>query len=225
MYSRNAKTTNEQIASNNKSDRPQVNIWDIWKTLKYLNINENRKDIDGWKFVVLFLLIVVLFGFLNHLSTHAEKETRSIKAVTWVRMRKKKPVISNTGKFFCFNNNVSINLYNNSVVEKIYGMAYIFTLLMFRKGVMVSMLASSVVCIYRWFESRSGQSERHKIGICCVSATQAALRNNIKSGPYWILRVSFFRMTSAFTWVLMRKKKPVASRPSPEYECGKKRAP
>jgi hypothetical protein len=39
---------------------------------------------------------------------------------------------SNTGKFFCFNNNVS-NLYNNSVVEKIYGMAYIFTLLMFRK--------------------------------------------------------------------------------------------
>ena len=47
-------------------------------------------------------------------------------------MQKKKPVISNTGKFFCFNNNVS-NLYNNSVVEKIYGMAYVFTLLMFRK--------------------------------------------------------------------------------------------
>ena len=47
-------------------------------------------------------------------------------------MRKKKPVISNTGKFFYFNNNVS-NLYNNSVVEKINGMAYIFTLLMFRK--------------------------------------------------------------------------------------------
>jgi hypothetical protein len=50
-------------------------------------------------------------------------------------MREKKPVISNTGKFFCFNNNVS-NLYNNSVhcvVEKIYGMAYVFTLLMFRK--------------------------------------------------------------------------------------------
>ena len=48
------------------------------------------------------------------------------------RMRKKKLVISRTGKFFCFNNNVS-NLYNNSVVAKIYGMAYIFTLLMFRK--------------------------------------------------------------------------------------------
>jgi hypothetical protein len=61
-------------------------------------------------------------------------------------MRKKNPVVSNTGKFICFNNNVS-NLYNNSVVEKIYGMAYIFsvvekiydmayifTLLMFRKS-------------------------------------------------------------------------------------------
>jgi hypothetical protein len=35
-------------------------------------------------------------------------------------------------KFFCFNNNVS-NLYNNSVVEKTNDMAYIFTLLMFRK--------------------------------------------------------------------------------------------
>jgi hypothetical protein len=37
-----------------------------------------------------------------------------------------------TDKFFCFNNNVS-NLYNNSVVVKIIGMAYIFTFLMFRK--------------------------------------------------------------------------------------------
>jgi hypothetical protein len=31
-----------------------------------------------------------------------------------------------------YNNNV-FNLYNNSVVEQMYGMAYIFTLLMFRK--------------------------------------------------------------------------------------------
>jgi hypothetical protein len=37
-----------------------------------------------------------------------------------------------TDKLFCFNNNVS-NLYNNSVVVKIIGMAYIFTFLMFRK--------------------------------------------------------------------------------------------
>jgi hypothetical protein len=37
-----------------------------------------------------------------------------------------------TGKFFCFNNNVS-NLYNNRVVVKIIGMAYIFSFIMFRK--------------------------------------------------------------------------------------------
>ena len=34
-----------------------------------------------------------------------------------------KAVISNTGNFFCFNNNVS-NLYNNSVVEKTNGMTF-----------------------------------------------------------------------------------------------------
>jgi hypothetical protein len=48
-------------------------------------------------------------------------------------MRGKNPVISNMGKFICFNNNVS-NLYSNSVVEKIYGITYMFTLLMFRKS-------------------------------------------------------------------------------------------
>jgi hypothetical protein len=74
----------------------------------------------------------VISNFFFRMSTQVKAEVHSIKAVTWVRMRKKKPVISNTGKFFRFNNNVS-NLYNNSVVEKIYGMAYIFTLLMFRK--------------------------------------------------------------------------------------------
>jgi hypothetical protein len=73
-----------------------------------------------------------LMGFFFRMSTQVKAEVRSTKAVTWVRMRKKKPVISNTGKFFCVNNNVS-NLYNNSVVAKINGMAYIFTLLMFRK--------------------------------------------------------------------------------------------
>jgi hypothetical protein len=60
------------------------------------------------------------------MSTQVKAEVRSTKAVTWVRMRKKKPVISNTGKFFCFNNNVS-NLYNNSVVEKIYAIPYFYT--------------------------------------------------------------------------------------------------
>jgi hypothetical protein len=71
-------------------------------------------------------------GFFFRMSTKVKAEVRSSNAVTRVRMRKKKPVISNTGKFFCFNNNVS-NLYNNSVVAKINGIAYIFTRLMFRK--------------------------------------------------------------------------------------------
>jgi hypothetical protein len=71
-------------------------------------------------------------GFFFRMSTQVKAEVRSTKTVTWVRMRKRKPVISNTDKFFCFNNNVS-NVYNNSVVAKTNGMAYIFTLLMFRK--------------------------------------------------------------------------------------------
>ena len=45
---------------------------------------------------------------------------------------KRNPLYPIRANSFCFNNNVS-NLYNNSVVAKIYGMAYIFTLLMFRK--------------------------------------------------------------------------------------------
>jgi hypothetical protein len=59
------------------------------------------------------------------MSTQVKAKAEVRKAFSWVLMRKKKPVISNTGKFFCFNNNVS-NLYNNSVVEKINGMTYIF---------------------------------------------------------------------------------------------------
>ena len=58
-------------------------------------------------------------GFFFRMSTQVKAE--------FLLMRKKKPVISNTGKFICFNNNAS-NLYNNSVVEKLYGMTYIFTL-------------------------------------------------------------------------------------------------
>jgi hypothetical protein len=68
----------------------------------------------------------------REVSDYKKKCVNCTSAFTWVLMRKKKPVISNTGKFCCCNNNVS-NLYNNSVVEKINGMAYIFTLLMFRK--------------------------------------------------------------------------------------------
>ena len=56
--------------------------------------------------------------------------------------------ISNTGKFFCFNNNVS-NLYNNSVVEQIYGMAYVFTLLMFRKPNKTTINKNKMTNFYR----------------------------------------------------------------------------
>jgi hypothetical protein len=78
MYSRNAKT-NEPTASNNKSDRPQVNIWDNWKSLKYLNINDSihLKDLDISKYkreskarmpiklCCLFFVHCGLFSFLN----------------------------------------------------------------------------------------------------------------------------------------------------------------
>ena len=94
-------------------------------------------------------------GFFFRMSTQIKAEVRSTKAVTfrtsavtWVRMRKRKPVISNTGKFFCFNNNVS-NLYNNSVVEKINFMAYIFTLLMFRKPNKTTINKNKTTNLYR----------------------------------------------------------------------------
>jgi hypothetical protein len=39
------------------------------------------------------------------------------------QVKKKKPIISNTGNFCCFNSNVS-NLYNKIVVEKTNGMIF-----------------------------------------------------------------------------------------------------
>jgi hypothetical protein len=46
------------------------------------------------------------------------------------------------------NNNIS-NLYNNSVVEKIYGMAYMFTLLMFRKSNKTTINKNKTTNFYR----------------------------------------------------------------------------
>jgi hypothetical protein len=66
MYSRNTKTTNEPTASNNKSDRTQMNIWDIWKTLKYLNINENRKHGCRYNYVVFSFVNCGLFELSEH---------------------------------------------------------------------------------------------------------------------------------------------------------------
>jgi hypothetical protein len=42
-----------------------MNIWDTLKTLKYLNINENQKYVCRLKYIILYFLIVVLFGFVN----------------------------------------------------------------------------------------------------------------------------------------------------------------
>jgi hypothetical protein len=49
---------------------------------------------------------------------------------------------------FCFNNKVS-NLYNDSVVAKIYGMSYIFTLLMFRKAKKTTINKIKTTIFYR----------------------------------------------------------------------------
>ena len=63
----------------NKSDRPQVNMWDNWKTLKYLIINDSfhLKDLEISKYkrepkarmpIKCYCLIFVncgLFSFLN----------------------------------------------------------------------------------------------------------------------------------------------------------------
>jgi hypothetical protein len=65
--------------SNNKSDRRQVNIWDTWKILKYLNLNDSfhLKDFEiskykreskvrmPIKFGCLFFVNCGLFSFLN----------------------------------------------------------------------------------------------------------------------------------------------------------------
>jgi hypothetical protein len=84
--------------------------------------------------------VLDITGFFFRMSTQVKAEVRSTKGVTRVRMRKRKPVISNTGKFFCF---------NNSVVEKIYGMAYIFTLLMFRKPNKTTINKNKMTNFYR----------------------------------------------------------------------------
>jgi hypothetical protein len=72
--------------------------------LKYLYINENRKDVDRWQFFVLFLLIVVLFGFLNikSVKTYAipfifSKTLLLYKLDTLLLKQKNLPVLDITG--------------------------------------------------------------------------------------------------------------------------------
>ena len=131
-----------QFFSPTITDKTKISL-----TIKILHLGQGsftRKARNIFTLKIIVSIFVKLFLILDlHLRQFfivrivVKRATVLLKqknwqAVTWVRMRKKKPDISNTGKFFCFNNNVS-NLYNNSVVAKTYGMSYIFTLLMFRK--------------------------------------------------------------------------------------------
>jgi hypothetical protein len=64
---------------------------------------EYRKDVDRYKFVVLFLLIVVLFGFLNikSVKTYIFSTTLLLyKLDTLLLKQKNLPVLDITGFFF-----------------------------------------------------------------------------------------------------------------------------
>ena len=72
----------------NKSDRPQVNIWDTWQTLKYLNINDSfhlkdlqiskyKRESKTWMpiiFCCLFFVNCGLFSFLYIKKVKIENE-------------------------------------------------------------------------------------------------------------------------------------------------------
>ena len=116
-----------QIKSNQKFYLKSVHLQTVQTSFELLN---RYKIQYYWKKKNRPVLDIT--GFFFRMSTRVTAFVLRTSAFTRVRMRKKKPVISNTDKLFCFNNNV-YNLYNNSVVDQINGMAYIFTLLMFRK--------------------------------------------------------------------------------------------
>jgi hypothetical protein len=60
MYSRNTKTTSEPTASNNKSDRPQVKIWDTWKTVHIL-VSSEHKLCQIWKTCIVSCILLIFF--------------------------------------------------------------------------------------------------------------------------------------------------------------------
>ena len=121
MYSRNTKTTIEPTASNNKSDRLQVKIWDTCKTLKYLDINDSfhlkdleiskykreskgRRPIKNCRFI---FVNCCLFDFLNikSVKTYAIPYIFSTtlllyKLDTLLLKPKNLPVLDITGFFF-----------------------------------------------------------------------------------------------------------------------------
>ena len=82
--------------------------------------------------------VLDITGFFFRMSTQVKAEHKL--------MRKKKPVISHIRA----NSFVSIIMYLTcSVVEKIYGMAYIFTLLMFRKPNKTTINKNKMTNFYR----------------------------------------------------------------------------
>jgi hypothetical protein len=78
--------------------------WPVWRN--FVNQIDERNRFPHQIYIIVFIKLHVYNSYL--LLFDIERH--------WL-------IISNTGKFFYFNNNVS-NLYNNSVVEKIYGMAF-----------------------------------------------------------------------------------------------------
>ena len=61
--------------------------------------------------------VLDITGFFFRIRTQVTALVLRSSAFTWVRMRKKKPVISNTGRFFCFNSSVSYTWPDTSVIN------------------------------------------------------------------------------------------------------------
>jgi hypothetical protein len=57
------------------------------------------------------LPVLDITGFFFRIHTHVTALVLRTSAFTWVLVRKKKPVISNTGRFFCFNSTVSCTFF------------------------------------------------------------------------------------------------------------------
>ena len=103
--------TNQPQVITNQTDH-RWTFGTLWKTLKYLNINDSfhlkdliiskykRESKGRWPIKICrFIFVNCCLKSIKSVKIYAIRT----KAVTWVRMRKKKPVVSNTGHFFCFN--------------------------------------------------------------------------------------------------------------------------
>ena len=71
-----------------------------WFSNKTVTIFLDRQQKNGLNF---FSTTLLLYKLDTLLLKQKKLPVLDITAFTWVLMRKKKPVISNTGRFFCFN--------------------------------------------------------------------------------------------------------------------------